>query len=178
MKFIYQLTNSDFLAFQLFSSSKSEVLKKRRFRSRIIIPVIYLLFGLYLASSNGDVGIGVVLTMVAFAWFALYPKYSKWRYKRHFQKHIEVNNKNLVDQPIEVEFDGSSMKTKDSTSKSKTNGSELKELIETQHHFFVKLSNDQSMVVPKYRMENEAEFKKQVLDLGASYVDELHWEWK
>lgn len=178
MKFNYQLNNSDFLAFQLYNSSKSEALKKRRFRSRIIIPLIYLAFGLYLATSNGDVGIGVILSLVALVWFALYPKYSKWRYKRHFQKHIEVNNKSLVDQPIEVEFDGSSMKTKDSTSKSKTKGSELKNLTETQHHFFVTLGSGQSMVVPKYRMENAEEFKKQVLDLGANYSDELDWEWK
>lgn len=178
MKFTYQLTNSDFLAYQLFLSSKSELHKKRRLRSRIIIPIIYLVFGLFLAKSNNDIGIAVVLGGVAVLWFSMYPKYSKWRYKRHFEKHIEANNKKQVNKDIEIEFDKNSIKTKDSVSQGEIKGEEIKEIIETQHHFFVKLSTDQSLVVPKYKMENQAEFKKQMIDLGVQHIDELDWEWK
>ncbi len=178
MNISYQLSNSDFLEYQLYTSSKSELHKKRRFRSRIIIPIIYLLFGLYLANKNDDNGIAIVLAGIAILWFTFYPIYSKWRYKRHFQKHVEENYKNRINKPVEICFDENSVNVKDFTSESKINGTELKEIVETKKHFFIKLTTDLSLIVPKYSIENQTEFKKHVTELGAEYVDELNWEWK
>lgn len=62
--------------------------------------------------------------------------------------------------------------------KSKINRTELKELIETKDHFYIKLSTDLSLIVPKHSIENETEFKNRITELGAEYVDELNWEWK
>ncbi|MBL7560710.1 YcxB family protein [Olleya sp. YSTF-M6] len=104
--------------------------------------------------------------------------YSKWRYKRHFQKHVEENYKNRINKPVEIDFDENSVNAKDFTSESKINGTELKELIETKDHFFIKLTTDLSLIVPKHSIENQTEFKKRVTELGAEYVDELNWEWK
>ena len=178
MNINYQLTNSDFLEYQLYTSSKSELHKKRRFRSRIIVPIIYLLFGLYLANKNQDYVIGIVFVVIAILWFLLYPMYSKWRYKRHFQKHVEENYKNRINKPVEIDIDENSVNAKDFTSESKINGTELKELIETKNHFFIKLTTDLSLIIPKHSIENQIEFKKRVTELGAKYVDELNWEWK
>ena len=174
----YQLTNSDFLEYQLYTSSKSELHKKRRFRSRIIVPIIYVLFGLYLANKNGDNGIGIVFAGIGILWFVFYPLYSKWRYKNHFKKHVEENYKNRINKPVEIDFDENSVNAKDFTSESKINGTELKELIETKDHFFIKLTTDLSLIVPKHSIENQMEFKKRVTELGAEYVNELNWKWK
>ena len=174
----YQLTNSDFLEYQLYTSSKSELHKKRRFRSRIIVPIIYLLIGLYFANKNENGAIGIIMAGIGIGWFAFYPMYSKWRYKKHFQKHVEENYKNRINKPVEINFDENSVNAKDFTSESKINGTELKELIETQNHFFLKLTTDLSLIVPKHSIGNQAEFKKRVTELGAEYVDELNWKWK
>ena len=178
MNINYKLTNSDFLEYQLYASSKSELHKKRRFRSRIIIPIIYLLFGLYLAYKNQDKVIGIIFIVIAVIWFILHPLYSKWRYKKHFQKHIEENYKNRINKPVEINFDENSLNIKDFTSESKINGTELKKLIETKNHFFIKLTTDLSLIVPKNTVENQIEFKKRVTELGAEYVNELDWKWK
>ena len=69
------------------------------------------------------------------------------------------------------------MNAKDFTSETKISGTELKELIETKNHFFIKLTTDLSLNVPKRSIENQAEFKKRVTKLGAEYVDELNWKW-
>jgi len=178
MNINYQLTNSDFLEYQLYTSSKSELHKKRRFRSRIIVPIIYLLFGLYLANKNEDNGIGIVFAGIAILWFLFYPVYSKWRYERHFKKHVEENYKNRINKPVEIDFNENSVNAKDFTSESKISGTELKELIETKNHFFIKLTTDLSLIIPKHSIENQAELKKRVTELGAEYVNELNWEWK
>ncbi|XLS27930.1 YcxB family protein [Flavobacteriaceae bacterium M23B6Z8] len=174
----YQLTNSDFLEYQLYTSSKSELIKKRRFRSRIIIPIIYLILGLFFANHSGKFGIGIAFVIFGILWFIFYPLYSKWRYKNHFKKHVEENYKNRINKPVKIDFDENSLNAKDFTSESRINGTELKELIETKDHFFIKLTTDLSLIVPKHSIENQSEFKMRVTELGAEYVDELNWKWK
>ena len=174
----YQLTNSDFLEYQLYASSKSKLHKKRRFQSRVIIPIIYIIFGLYLANKNRDNIIGIVFVGVGLLWLVFYPMFSKWRYKRHFTKHVEENYKNRVNKPVEIDFDENSVNAKDFTSESKISGAELKELIETKNHFFIKLTTDLSLIIPKHAIENKEEFKNRVIKLGAEYIDELNWKWK
>lgn len=66
------------------------------------------------------------------------------------------------------------MTVKDSTTESKTNGTELKELIETKDHFLIKLTTELSQIPPKHCIENQTEFKKRATELGAEYVDELN----
>ncbi|NMH89117.1 YcxB family protein [Flavivirga algicola] len=178
MKINYKLTNEDFLEYQLYTSSKSELHKKRRRNSRIMIPILFLLYGLYLTKRDQNF-IGIVLFgIVASVWFIFYPKYSKWRYKNHFKKHVEENYKNRINKPVELDFDKNSVNAKDFTTESKINGTELKQLIETKDHFFIKLATDLSLVVPKLSIENKTEFKKHVTELGAEYIDELNWKWK
>ena len=178
MNINYQLTNLDFLEYQLYTSSKSELHKKRRFRSRIIIPIIYIVIGIIFTNQNGKYGIGIAFVVFAILWLVFYPMYSKWRYKRHFQKHVEENYKNRINKPVEIDIDENSVNAKDFTSESKINGTELKELIETKDHFFIKLTTDLSLIVPKHSIDNITEFKKRVTELGAEYIDELNWEWK
>ncbi len=178
MNINYKLTNSDFLEYQLYTSSKSESHKKKRRNNRILGPILFLPYGFYLTNKDKNYFALIIFGISSLLWFIFYPKYSSWRYKNHFQKHIEENYKNRIDQPVEIDFYENSLIAKDFTSESKINGSELKELIEIKTHFFIKLGTDSCLIVPKHSIENQAEFKKIVTDLGAKYVDELYWEWK
>ncbi len=178
MRLNYHLSNSDFLEYQLYSSSKSKLHTKKRFRSRVLLPLIYLVFGLYIYNKNENSTLALIFVGIAVLWFFLYPIYSKWRFKKHFQKHVEENYKNRINKPVEINFEENSLSTKDFTSESKINGAELKELIETKNHFFIKLTTDLSLIIPKEAVENKTEFKQRVIGLGAEYVNELNWEWK
>ena len=177
MNLNYKLTNLDFLEYHLYSSSKSELHKKKRRNNRIVGAILLLLFGFYFVNKDKNyIGL-IVFGIAAIQWFIFYPKYSKWKYKNHFKKHVEENYKNRINKPIKINFEGNSVNLKDFTSESKINGTELKELIETKNHFFIKLTTDLSLIVPKYSIENKAEFKKSVVELGAEYVDDLNWAW-
>ncbi|WP_268225708.1 YcxB family protein [Sinomicrobium oceani] len=177
MNLNYKLTLSDFLEYQLYASSKSDIHKKRRRNSRVIVPILFLLYGLYLTKKDQNHIRILVFGITAISWFVFFPFYSKWRYKRHFEKHVKENYKNRINTPVEIDFDENSVYTKDFTSESKINGNELKELIETRNHFFIKLTTDLALIVPKHSIENQTEFKKIVTELGAKYVDELNWKW-
>jgi hypothetical protein len=174
----YQLTNSDFLEYQLYTSSNSESHKKKRRNNRIIFPIIYFIYGCYLTNKEGNyIGL-IVFGIVSILWFLLYPKYSQWRYKRHFRKHVEENYKNRIHKSVEIFFSEKSLNVKDYTSDSKINGTELKDFIETKGHFFIKLTTDLSLIIPKHSVKNQTELKKFVTDMGAKYIDDLNWDWK
>lgn len=143
-----------------------------------MVPIIYLLLGLYLAYKSQGVEIGILFAGIGIVWYLFYPMYSKWRYKKQFQKYVEENYKNRVNKLIEIDFNENSVNTKDSTTESKIKGTELKELVEIKEHFFIKLTTDSSLIIPKQHVIDFVEFKRKVTDLGADYVNELDWEWK
>ena len=178
MKITYILNNLDFLEYQLYSSSKSELIKKKRLRSRYLVFVVYIFIGLFVTYVYDNNIAGGIVGSFGILWFVFYPKYAKWNYKRHFKKQVEENYKNRINKPVEIDFAENSLNVIDFTSESKINGTELKELIETKEHFFIKLTTDLSLIVPKHSIGNQTTFKKHVTELGAEYVDELNWEWK
>ncbi|WP_222927907.1 YcxB family protein [Polaribacter aestuariivivens] len=111
-------------------------------------------------------------------WFLLYPIYSKWHYKNHFKKHVEENYKNRINKSVEIIFNEGYISAKDFTSESKISGSEIKELIETKKHFFLKLKTDISIIIPKHSINDNHRFKNIINDFGVKYINELNWVWK
>lgn len=178
MNINFQLTKSDFLAYHLYSASTSILHKKRRFRSRVVVPIIYMLFGLYMGISNEDPGIVILFSIIAILWFVYYPKYSKWRYEKFFSKYVEQNHHNQVDKPVKVSLHENSLSTKDSEGETQTQGSELEEIVETQDHFYLILSTETSLIFPKASIKNKEKLVEWATGQGANYVNELDWTWK
>lgn len=178
MNINYKLTYSDFLEHQLYTSSTSKLHNKKRFKARILIPIIYILLAIFTFIKNNNSSFPLILAAVAVLWFLFYPLYSKWYYKKHFKKHLKENYKNRVNIHVEIYFDADFVNAKDVTSESKIKGTEIKELIETQNHFFLKLKTNLSFIIPKYAIENPDVFKKVMANYGAAYVNELNWKWK
>ena len=173
----YQLTDFDFLQYQLYQSSISKSHKKRRRYNRIIVSVILLLCGLFLTIRKDDYYALVIYGSIAIAWFICFPFYSTWRYKKHFKKHVEENYKDQINIPTEVNISEGFIYAKDAISESKINGNEIKELIETKDHFFAKLTTNIALIVPKHAITDLDTFRKLITNLGADYVDELNWRW-
>ncbi len=177
MKFNYQLANEDFLAYQLFASTKSKLQTRNRKRAWLIIPILYVIFAILLFLTNKyTMGIGFLI--FAGVWLGCYPLYSKWRYKRYFQKYITENYKSRINKNVEFFIGETSITIKDIASEGKINGAELEELIETQHHFFLKLTTGVTLIIPKHAINSIDELKKNITQMGAEYIDELQWEWK
>lgn len=178
MKLQYYLSLSDFLEYQLYTSSKSQLHKKKRFRSRVSIPILYFLIGLFLSYQNNDITLVFVFSIVSILWFLFYPMYSKWRYKKYFLKYIKENYKKRINKEVELIFKGNHIYGKDVSSETKINSSEIKELIEIKSHFFIKFKTDISLIIPKHCIQNQEEFKKIFSDLKVGYINEITWKWK
>src|SRR5690606_27167118 len=116
MNLNYQLTDSDYLEFQLYTASHSEFHKKRRRNLRLIIPVLYILFSLYFYFIYQYLTIVLIFLIIACVWFFVYPLYSRWLYKNHFKKYVKTHYENRIDKPVEIEFNENSILARDFSS--------------------------------------------------------------
>jgi c-di-AMP phosphodiesterase-like protein len=176
MKINYKLKLSDFLEYQLYASSKSELQKKTINKTQIIVPIIYVILGGYIFISLNRV-IGIIIILLGLLWYIFYPKYAKRRNKKHFEKHIIENYSNRVDKLIELEFTPEFMFEKELTSESKIMVQEFDKLIELKNHFFVQLKSKLAFVIPKHAISDEITFKKKISEYNVDYVNELNWKW-
>jgi len=179
MKLEYTLRFSDFLEYQLYASSKSKLHKKNLRKIRIVVPIIYIAFGmlmLYIQYLNQ----AIAIFGIALLWYLFYPLYSKWKYKKHFENHIRENYKNRIGKEVSLNFhkDMNFLETSDSGTQSRIKDSEFDKLIETKEHYFLRLKSELSLIIPKREVIDHENFKKLFSDLNLEYVNESNWKWK
>ena len=123
-----KIPTTDFLESQLYNSSTSKLSQRNRFRSRLLIPIIYLILGLLLIFKDEKTVIGLILLIMSVIWYILHPFYSFWKYKRHYLKYIEENYKNRINPNTELDITEDSILAKGFTSEVEINRSDLSEL--------------------------------------------------
>ena len=143
----------------------------------MIIPILYIPLGLFFYFGDGSTT-GIMFIVSGIIWFFGYPYYSRWKWKKHFIKFVNNDYKNRIDKPIEININTDYIITKDATSESKIVGKEVKTLIETDAHFFAKLSTDMTLIVPKNEISSTSEFIKIFENFGAIHNIETDWKWK
>lgn len=179
MNIKYKLNFSDFLEYQLYVSSKSELHKKNRNKSRIVVPIIYMILGI-LTMYIEKIELAMIFFAFAILWYLFYPLYSKRRYRKHFEKHIKENYKNRIGKEAVLCFDKNTdvIETSDFGVQTKIKDSEFDKLIELKSHYFLRLKSELSLIIPKRAVSDQEQFKKMFSDIDIEYVDELNWEWK
>ncbi|NRD20952.1 YcxB family protein [Winogradskyella eckloniae] len=179
MKLEYTLNFSDFLEYQLYVSSKSELHKKNRNKSRIVVPIIYIILGAFILFIK-KTELAIAFFGFAVLWFLFYPLYSKWKYKKHFEKHIKENYKNRIGKKATLNFDKDAdfIEASDFGTQTKIQDSEFDKLIELKDYYFLRLKSELSLIIPKRAVSDQEKFKKLFSDINLEYVNELNWEWK
>ena len=85
-----KINEQDFLDFQLFTASKSDRINKKKRNGWILLTlgstVVALFFYL-----NQNIAMTIYFGLVAIACGLFYPRYFKWRYKKHYKTYIREN---------------------------------------------------------------------------------------
>ena len=178
MKITYSLTNDDFLTYQLYTISKSELHNRKRYRSRYFIPLLYVAFSLFLYYQKKNLTTSLTFIGIAVLWMLFYPVYSKWSYQNQLKKHISKNYQNRIDTPITLEIVNGKVIAKDPTAESNVDASEIASLIELPKHFLIQLTTNTAFIVPKQAVENPDLLQQEMIAIGATYINELDWEWR
>ncbi len=177
----YKIDENDFLTHQLFVASKSDRIKKKRQRSKIILPLIYVVFGL-LFLFQGKISLAVIIFILGLLWFFIYPLWERQHYIKHYKGFIKENYKDRLERIATLEFNNDFILAKDNGSESKVLTTELEEIFEIASTIFVRLKGGQSFILPKDKISNYDTLKARLKDLAnylkIKYETDEKWEWE
>jgi YcxB-like protein len=173
----YKIDEQDFLDFQLFTASKSDRINKKKRNGWILLTVgsIVVAFYFYLNQNNP---MTIYFGLVAIATGVFYPRYFKWRYKKHYKTFIKENYSKRFGQVETLEINSDSILSKDKTGEGKINLSEIEKIDETANHFFLKISTGLTLLIPKKELKSVDVLREKFKDIGLTVQDETNWTWK
>lgn len=176
----YALEKEDYVMFQLLVASTSVRIQKKRKRSRIIIPIIYLAFAAF-SWYNGDITISAVFFVLSVIWFLFYPKYQALKYKKHFNAFVDENFKSHYGIETTTQLGETEIYSENSKGNTTVKVADITELIETDQYIFVRLGVGMGLIFPKEKIENLQELQDWVSKtsekLGISNQVNLNWSW-
>jgi hypothetical protein len=181
MKLDYKIDENDFLIYQLFIASKSDRIKKKRQRNRIVVPLIYIAFGLVFLNQD-RVSLAIMFSITALLWFFIYPVWERRHYINHYKSFILENYKDSFENNVTLEFSDEYILAKDSGSETKILTTELKEICEIPTSIFLRLQGGQSFILPKHKIRNIDSVKASLQELAnylkINYSTDENWKWK
>lgn len=173
----YKIDEQDFLDFQLFTASKSDRINKKKRNGWILLTIGSIVVALYFYL-NENVAMTIYFGLVAIACGLFYPKYFKWKYKKHYKTYIKENYSKRFGQIEALEINNDYIFSKDKTGEGKINISEIERVDETDNHFFLKISTGLSLIIPKKELENVDELRENFKEIGLTVNNETNWTWK
>ncbi len=181
MQVDFKVDENDFLMHQLFVASRSARIKKKRQRSRIVVPLFYAAIGFFFLAEN-QYPVAAGFLMFALLWFFLYPYWDRRRYVNHYRKFIKENYAGRLGRTATLALSDDFIIAKDDGSESKVLTTEIEQINEIPTTIFVRLKGGQSFILPKDKIENVpmliTRLKELANHLGITYEEDAKWEWK
>ncbi|GEK91235.1 YcxB family protein [Alkalibacterium kapii] len=161
MKLEYELTEEDYLNFNIYHSRKSPSIKKKIFIQRIMGPIIFMITP-FVVTNFSDIPLWYWLTIFIFmsiVWFIYYPKYVNWELKKGVEKMLEEgNNENLFDRKsLTITEEG--LREVSSIGSSNVSWDKINSVDETKEYIYVYISSLSAHIIPKRAFNDPNEQK-------------------
>jgi hypothetical protein len=175
------LDENDYLTFQLYNASRTPRIKSARTRSQVITTVTFLLLALLFYQSKNE-ALTIYFLILAGLALALFPLYTRWRYKQHYTRHIRDTYKQRFGEPCQLEFTPGAINTKDKTGEVSINKSEIEEINEIKGHYFFKTRSGTTLIIAKTKAEDLSKIRNEIALLvetnGVKHNIDLDWKWR
>lgn len=177
----YSIDENDFLTYQLYTASKSERIKKKRQRNKLMVPIFYILLGLYGYFTDRPI-VMIIFWSIAVLWFCFYPLYERNRYRNYYKDLIKENYKGRLGQTGTLHFSEDFMLAIEDENESKISTKEIEQFIEISSAVFIKLKSGIFLILPKNKIPQFEQLKSYLMELAeglnVDYAIEENWEWK
>jgi hypothetical protein len=158
----YQLTEEDYINFNLFHMKNSETIMKSVRNQRIFTPVFYLLFSVVF-SFLLDIPFLVSFTpffILSVLWVLFYPKYLFGRAIRHTKKLVKEGRNESILGEHHMVLNDEGIVDKTSKGETKVTWSGINELKENDQYIYLYNSALSSYILPKREFENVEEIRQ------------------
>ena len=182
MKINYEIGEKDFLIHQLYLSSQSMRIKKKRTKNEIIPPLIYTLIGIvcYIKTNNIFIFLGFV--SLGILWFLIFPIWERRHYIEHYQSFIHENYQGRLNQIVSLEFAEEHLFMQDHSSEGKILNHSILKIIELKELVLIQLGVGKNIILPKDKIDEIDKFtnylKTWAKDLNIEYEKKQNWKFK
>ncbi len=177
----YKIDEKDFLIHQLYLASKSDRIRKKRQRNKVIVPIIYLVLGLLLFLGDKFL-LAIIFVILGVLWYFIYPIWEKRHYINHYKSFIKENLSDRLDRITTLEFNKDYILAKQNGNESKILTIELEEICEIPTIILVRLKSGQFYILPKDKISNIDDITVRLKELAdylrIKYSIDEKWEWK
>ncbi|MEH7178280.1 YcxB family protein [Neobacillus vireti] len=161
MKIIYNLTEEDYLNFNLFHIKNSESASKSFNIQRYSIPIIYLIVA-YVFSNLADIPFlyaFIPFLIMGIFWVLFYPKYFQNRIKSQTKKMIrEGKNEGLLGEHTMLLTEDGIIDT-NSNGETKVNWSGVVKMMEDNSNLYLYNSSVSAYIIPKRELKELEEVR-------------------
>lgn len=176
----YQLSEQDFLTYQLFVASNSKSSRTSRRRARVVIPILYTVFAVILLLMSFVV-LAIVMAATAVLWFLLYPLYSRRRYRRHYARHIREHYRQVIGRESTLTIADGHILTRNEAGEGRTKLAEVEGIVEIADHVLIVLRSSATFVLPKQQIDDAQ--LREVLRVISEATElpvqqRLDWKWR
>ncbi|WP_100330417.1 YcxB family protein [Bacillus xiapuensis] len=161
MEIKYNLTEQDYLNFNMFHVKNSKAVKRTLNMQRFLTPILFVIasFVLSKVGSMYFLGLFIAFLVVSILWIIFYPKYFYSYVIRNTKKMIkEGRNDGLLGEHHMILSEEGII---DSTSKSETKASwsGIQTLSEDKHNIYLYNSSVSAYILPKRELDDAEEIK-------------------
>jgi hypothetical protein len=179
MTFNYHLSESDFLDYLFYSTSRSRKVQKRRALNKLILMIIYVVMGLFLFNRNGPIASAVFFVLCIPLYF-FYNAFEKKQYNRHFTRFIQNHFQSLVNKPSTITFDDDTVRVIDDEDITYP-VTDIEEIHETGSLIMLQMKSGTAVLIPKAQITDLSSLTSKVELLEARGIPlyrNVTWKWK
>lgn len=175
----YSLDENDYLQYQLFIASQSPLIKRKRLKGRTIVPVMYIVFGIFLLSKALTIG-AIAFFLFAIVWFLFYPLWDKRVYEKHYRKWLAENYKYRYNRSAIMEIEETYVQERDGENDSKISSAEISSVDEIPGAIYIRLKAGISVIIPAGQITEELRTGLKNLSViwKVPYTENQQWKWK
>lgn len=170
MKIEYNLTENDYINFNIFHMKNSKTLKRTIMINRFLVPLIFLAMP-FILNYMSDIPFlywAISFILVYILWVSLYEKYV-YRINRKRIKRIleEKSNEGLIGERV-LEIDGENIKITNDSGESKFYIKSIKNIIEDKEYIFAYINSVSAIIIPlqAFKDNEDKERFKKLLNYG------------
>lgn len=180
MEIKYIIEEKDHLTFQLHRASTLPSIKRKRLIEWLMTPISFLCLA-FLFSYSEKTGLMYYFLVLGVIAIIGMPFYTKWRYKRHYLKHVRELYKNNFGKLCTFKFTDEYIEMIGEDGESKFKLSQITEVNEIADYYFLQLASGPTIIISKQKTaEREAlasKIQEIVSQFKIKHIINLNWKW-
>ena len=177
----YKIELEDYLTYNLYIASKSERIRKKRQKNKIVVPVVYVA-GALVFLWFGQLVIVALFFLFAVLWFLLFPHFERRRYVKHYRGFLEEQYRERAGIAFNLELNREYILAKERGGDGRVLTSEVQDICEIPELFLIRLKGNQSFILPKHNFPDIERVQRGLKENAAlwefRWVAEPDWRWR